>query len=75
LVDGGDVQEGRVQRHIGAGHFGHPREVFGMVGMVRAGQGVHDLLVAGKTSGVFQSAMSGAVDQSGRWTCFVHLPA
>lgn len=46
-----------------------------MVGTGRVGQGIHDLLVSGKTSGVFQRAPAGAVDQSGRRTVSVRVPA
>jgi hypothetical protein len=38
--------------------------------MCRVGQGIHDLLVARKTAGVFQRAARGAVDQPGRRTVF-----
>lgn len=39
------------------------------------GQGSHDLLVAGKTSGVFQWAAPSAVYQSGRQAVFLLGPA
>ena len=50
LVHGGDVQESRVKRLVGAGHVGHPACLFGVVRIVRVGQGVHDLLVPGNPS-------------------------
>lgn len=74
-VHGGDVEEGRVKRRIGAGYVGHPCGVFGVVRMRRVGQRVHDLFVPGKASGVFQRAAPGAVNQPGRRTVVVRGPA
>jgi hypothetical protein len=40
-VYGGDVQEGRVKRCVGAGYVSHPCSVFGVVRMRWVGQGIH----------------------------------
>ncbi len=45
-----------------------------MVRMRRVGQGIHDVLVTRHTSGVFQRAAPGAVDQADRRTVFVYEP-
>jgi hypothetical protein len=71
----GDVQEGRVKRLVRPGNVGNPCGLFGVIRMRRVGQGIHNLLVAGKSSGVFQRAASGPVDQPGRRTVFVRGPA
>jgi hypothetical protein len=67
-VHGGDIREARVKRPIGAAYFGDPGGVFGVARMGRVCQGVHNLLVSGKSSGFFQQAAPGAVDQTYRWS-------
>ena len=74
-VHGGNVEEGGVKRRIGTGDVGDPCCVFGVVRMRRVGQGVHDLLVAGESAGVFQRPAAGAIDQPGRRTVVVPGPA
>jgi hypothetical protein len=49
--------------------------VFGVVRMSRVGQGVHNLLVAGESSGVFERALPATVVQMGVRTIFVRGPA
>ncbi|WP_461186603.1 hypothetical protein [Arthrobacter sp. Z4-13] len=48
--------------------------MFGMVMMGRVGQRAHDPLIAVKSSGVFQRAVFGAVDQPGARIIFVRAP-
>ena len=69
-VHGGDIQEDRGKRSIESGYLAHPRRVFGVVRVRRIGLRVHNLLVSGKSSGVFRRAAPCPIDQSGQWSVF-----